>query len=97
MEYDLNASYKEIFGNRMLGVVKSHIFLPEEIYSEKGNTVDDCYLEKVVLYDIVWQARTSAALSSIDDAQCYDSIVLIKLHSWSSKPLEFSLKKLGQF
>ena len=48
--------------------------MPEEIYSEKGKTDDDCYLSKVILYDIVQQARTSAALSSIDAANCYDSI-----------------------
>ena len=42
-----NASYKEIFGNDMLDVVRSHVFMPEEIYSEKGKTSDDCYLEKI--------------------------------------------------
>ena len=68
MEADSNASYKEIFGNLMLGVVRSHGFIPEEIYSENGNTSDDCSLEKVILYDIVWQARISAALSYIDAA-----------------------------
>ena len=28
----------------------------------------------VLFYDIVWQARVSAGLSSIDAANCYDSI-----------------------
>ena len=74
MEADLNASYKEIFGNCMLDVVRSHGFMTEEIYSEKGKTYDDCYVSKVILYDIVWQERISAALSSIDDANFYDSI-----------------------
>ena len=74
MEADLSASYKEIFGNRMLDVVRSHGFIPGKIYSEKVKTADDCSLEKVIIYDIVWQARTSAALSSIDAANCYDSI-----------------------
>ena len=50
MEADSNASYKEIFGNRMLEVVRSHGFMPEEIYSEK--TSDECYLSKCILYDI---------------------------------------------
>ena len=58
----------------MLDVVRSHGFKPEEIYSEKVNTADDCSLEKVILYDIVWQARASASLSSIDAANCYASI-----------------------
>ena len=74
MEDYSNASYKEIFGHRMLDVVRSHGFIPEEIYIENGKTVYDCSLEKVILYDILRKARTSAALSSIDAAKCYDSI-----------------------
>ena len=58
----------------MLDVVRSHDFIPEEIYSEKGKTAKDCYLTKVILYGIVWQARKSAALSSIDATNCYNSI-----------------------
>ena len=74
MEADSKASYKEIFGNRMLDVVRSHGFIPEEIYSEKGKIANECCLEKIILYDIVWQARTSAAISSIDATNFYDSI-----------------------
>ena len=74
MEADSNVSYKEIFGNRMLDMVRSHGFMPEEIYSEKGKTANDCYLAKVILYEIVRQARTSTAVSSIDATKCYDSI-----------------------
>ena len=48
--------------------------MPEEIYSEQGKTADDCSLEKVLLYDVVRQLRCSAAFSSIDAANCYDSI-----------------------
>ena len=58
----------------MLDVVRSHGFIPEEIYSEKGKTADDCCQEKFILYDIVSQARTSAALRSIDAANCYNII-----------------------
>ena len=74
MEADSNASYKEIFGNRMLDVARSHGFMSEEIYSDKGKTANDCSLAKVILHGIVWQARTSLALSSIYAANCYDSI-----------------------
>ena len=38
MEADSNASYMDIFENLMLDVVRSHGFVPEEIYSEKGKT-----------------------------------------------------------
>ena len=30
-EADLNASYKKVFGNRMLDMLRSHGFMPEEI------------------------------------------------------------------
>ena len=74
MEADSNASYKEIFGNYILDVVISHGFIKEEIYSEKCKTVNDCSLAKVILYDIIWQARTSAALRYIDAKNCYNII-----------------------
>ena len=74
MEAESNASYKEIFVNRMLNVMRSHGFMQEEIYSEKGMTADEYSLEKVILYDIVLQQKTSAALSSIDAANSYNSI-----------------------
>ena len=58
----------------MINVVRSHGFILEEIYSEQGKTADDCSLTKFILYDIVRQARTSVALSSIESANCYNSI-----------------------
>ena len=74
MEADSNASYKEIFGNCMLDVVRSHGFLSSEIYSEKGKTANYCSLVKSNLYDIVTKARTYSELSSIDATNCYDCI-----------------------
>ena len=58
----------------MLDVVRSHGFVPEEIYSGKGKTANDCSLAKSILYDIVWEARTSASLRFIDAVNCYDII-----------------------
>ena len=58
----------------MLNVVRSHGFMLEEIYSEQGKTADDCSIEKVILYDIVRQERTSTAIISIDATDCYSSI-----------------------
>ena len=34
MEADFNASYQEVFGYCMLDVVRSHGFMPEEIYRD---------------------------------------------------------------
>jgi hypothetical protein len=74
MEADFNFSNKMIYGVRMMNNVRKFGWMPEEIYSEKGKTADDGSLAKVLFYDIVRQARVSAGLSSIDAANCYDSI-----------------------
>ena len=74
MEADFNFSNKLIYGVRMMNNVRKHDWMPEEIYSKKGKTADDGTLAKVLFYDIVRQSRVSAGLSSIDAANCYDSI-----------------------
>ena len=48
--------------------------MPEEIYSERNKTADNGTLAKVIFLDIVRQTRLSAGLSSVDAAQCYDSV-----------------------
>ena len=58
----------------MLDVARRYNFMPEEIYSEQGKKADDGLLSKVLLYEIFHQSRCPAALTSIDAANCYDSI-----------------------
>ena len=74
MEADFNFSNKMIYGVRMMNNVRKHGWMPEEIYSEKGKTADDGSLAKVLFYDIVRQSPVLAGLSSIDAANCYDSV-----------------------
>jgi hypothetical protein len=74
MEADFNANNKEIVGTRMMDQIRSHGLMQEEIFSEVGKTAEDGGLAKVLFYDIVRQCRLSAAISSIDAANCYDSI-----------------------
>ena len=74
METDFNFSNKLIYGVQMMDNVRKYGFMPEEIYSKKGKTADDGSLTKVLFYDIVRQSRVVAGLSSVDTANCYDSI-----------------------
>jgi hypothetical protein len=74
MEADFNANNKLIFGNRMLENARKHGLMAEEIYSEAGKTAEDGALAKELFYNIVRQCRLTAAISSIDVANCYDSI-----------------------
>ena len=48
--------------------------MPEEIFSEQNRMADDGTLAKFLFYDIVRQLRVSAGISSVDTANCYDSI-----------------------
>ena len=46
----------------------------EEIFSERNRMVDDGTLSKTLFYDIVRVLRILAAISSVDAANCYDSM-----------------------
>ena len=74
MEADFNFQNGTIYGSRMLQAARQYKFMPEEIFSEQGKTADDGSLAKILIYDTVRQSHCTAALSSIDAANCYDSI-----------------------
>ena len=58
----------------MLQAARQYKFMPEEILCEQGKTADNGSLAKILIYDNVRQSRCTAALSSIDAANCYASI-----------------------
>ena len=74
MEADYNANNKIVFGERMIDVVRKHGLMADEVFSEQGRTAEDGALAKVLFYDIVRQFRLPAGISSVDAANCYDSI-----------------------
>ena len=74
MEADYNANNKIVFGERMMEVVRKYGLMADEVFSEQGRTAEDGALAKVLFYDIVRQFRLSAGISSVDAANCYDSI-----------------------
>ena len=74
IEADFNANNKEVFGVNMMENVRRRGLMMEEIFSEVGKTAEDGGLAKVLFYDIVRQSCLSAAISSVDAANCYDSI-----------------------
>ena len=73
MEADFNFSNKMI-SRVCMDNVHQHGWMPNEIYSKKGKTADNGTLAKVLFYDIVHQSRVASGLSSIDTANCHDSI-----------------------
>jgi hypothetical protein len=48
--------------------------MEDEVFSEQGRMAEDGALSKVLFYDIVHQFWLSAAISSVDASNCYDSI-----------------------
>jgi hypothetical protein len=74
VEADLNFSNKTIFGTRMMENVRAHGCMPEEIYSEKEKTAYDGTLAQVLFCGMVRQSRVTAGLSSVDAANCYNSV-----------------------
>ncbi len=74
MESYFDFSNKLIYGVRMMNNVRTHNWMPEEIYNDKGKTANDGTLAKVLFYDIDYQSCVVARLSLIDTANCYNSI-----------------------
>jgi hypothetical protein len=74
MEADYNAVNKIECGIQMLDNMQKYGLMAEEIFSEAGRTAEDGALAKILFYDIVRQCRLSAAISSVDATNCYDSI-----------------------
>ena len=74
MEADFNAVNKMIYGYRMMGNVRKHDMMPDEIFSEKNRTADDGTLTKVLFFDVVRQSRRAAGISSVDADNCFDRV-----------------------
>ncbi len=71
MEADFNASNKIIYGIRMMGQAQDHNLMSDEI-SSKNRMADDGMLTKTFFFDIARQARTPAAIASVNSLNCYD-------------------------
>ena len=58
----------------MLENARKYGFIPEEVYSKRGKTVDDRTLAKMLFEDVVRQTKLTAGLALVDAANCYDSV-----------------------
>jgi hypothetical protein len=75
MEVIFNTSNKIIYGVRMMGKGWDHNLMLDEIYSKKKWMADYGTLTKTLFFDIACQARTPAAIASVDASNCYSRIV----------------------
>ncbi len=72
MEADFNATNKMFFSSRMLQNIRLHRIMPEEIFSEQGQTSVEGTLSKILFYDKSRQFRQTAAIASVDASSCFD-------------------------
>ncbi len=49
-------------------------YLPEELFSQKGSTVEDAKFDKTLMADLSRQARHPMTVMSVDAAYCYDRV-----------------------
>ncbi len=66
METDFNASNKIIYNVRMMRQAWDHNLMSDEIYSKKNWMAGNGMLTKTLFFDIMRQARTPAAIASVD-------------------------------
>ena len=74
MEANFNFANKMIYGIRMLNNTRFHVRMMEEIFSECNRMADDGTFPKTLFYEIVRVLRVPATKSSVDAANCYESI-----------------------
>merc|ERR1712194_332832 len=92
MEADFNCHNRIIFGDRMMKLARKNGLVPEEIYSEKGKTLEDTILQHVLVYDIARQLRRPLLVASVDAAQCYDKIAHV-VASLTLRPTKYEIPR----
>ena len=74
MDAAFNAINKIIYGHRMMGNIRRHHMMPDEIYSKKNWTADDGTMTKVLFYDIIWQSQCAVGISTVDADNCFGRV-----------------------
>ena len=57
-----------------MAALTANNFLPEELFSQKGCTVEDAKFDKTLMADLSRQARHPMTVVSVDAAYCYDRV-----------------------
>jgi hypothetical protein len=73
-EADYNCYNQFIFGRRAMQTLTDSKNIPEELFSQKGSTVEDAKFNKTLMADLSRQARQPMTVVSADATYCYDSV-----------------------
>jgi hypothetical protein len=73
-EADFNCYNQLIYGGQAMQALTNSGYIPEELFSQKGNTAEDAKFDKTLMADLSRQARHPMTIVSADAAYCYDKV-----------------------
>jgi hypothetical protein len=73
-EADFNCYNQFIFGKEAMQTLTMSRYIPEELFSQKGNTAEDAKFDKTLMADLSRQARQTMIVTFVDVAYCYDHV-----------------------
>ncbi len=73
-EADFNCYNQFVFGKQAMQTLTDSGYIPEELFSQKGNTAEDAKFDKTLMADLSQQARQPMTVISADAAYCYDRV-----------------------
>jgi hypothetical protein len=73
-EADFNCYNQFIFGKQAIKTLTESMYIPKELFSQKGSTSEDAKFDKTLMADLSWQARHPMTIISADAAYCYNRV-----------------------
>ncbi len=71
---DFNCYNQFIFGSQAMQALTNSGYIPEKLFSQKGNTAEDAKFDKTLMADLSRQARHPMTIVSTDAAYCYNRV-----------------------
>ena len=62
------------FRRKSMNMIMSNDLVPEELFSQKGSTLEDAKFDKTLTTDLSRQTRQLITIVSADAANCYDRV-----------------------
>ena len=73
-EADFNFYNQFVFGWTAMKTISENGFIPEDLFSQRGSTVEDAKFDRTITTDISRQSRQPMTIVSADAAYCYDRV-----------------------
>jgi hypothetical protein len=73
-EANFNCYNQFIFGGQAMQALTNSGYVPEELFSQKGSTAEDAKFDKILMADLLRQARHLMMIVSADVAYCYNRV-----------------------